>query len=238
MHQKLIRPLSIYALIVGSLIAVSTSTSSFAAVTPYGEAPTGWSVAAQDPDFFISACRDALVQRGEAAPDEAEMLCREVVLEFPPADLSAIGVDGIILRAEEQLHQQNSDPVWKDDQTTISGELEVKLPPSDAPGSEEPTPTPLVPPHLTNPVLLVPVEPRVIDAIEPTPTSTPRPLTGTRLDIPAAVDHLSCSDFKSQADAQAALRADPSDPNGLDKNRDGIACESNKAPKDLKPVPR
>jgi len=34
------------------------------------------------------------------------------------------------------------------------------------------------------------------------------------------------------------LRADPTDPNKLDTNRDGIACESNPAPKDLTPVQR
>jgi hypothetical protein len=47
-----------------------------------------------------------------------------------------------------------------------------------------------------------------------------------------------CSDFPSQAEAQAALRADPSDPWGLDRDRNGIACEGNRAPNDLLPVPR
>jgi hypothetical protein len=38
---------------------------------------------------------------------------------------------------------------------------------------------------------------------------------------------LDCSDFATQADAQAELNADPSDPNGLDGyDGDGIACES------------
>jgi len=45
-----------------------------------------------------------------------------------------------------------------------------------------------------------------------------------------------CSDYASQAAAQAALRADPSDPNGLDADGDGIACESNPAPFDRTPV--
>lgn len=45
-----------------------------------------------------------------------------------------------------------------------------------------------------------------------------------------------CSDYASQATAQAALRADPSDPNGLDGDGDGIACESNPAPFDRTPV--
>jgi hypothetical protein len=38
--------------------------------------------------------------------------------------------------------------------------------------------------------------------------------------------------------APAVLRADPRDPNGLDADRDGIACESNRAPRDPVRVPR
>src|SRR4051794_38331991 len=34
-----------------------------------------------------------------------------------------------------------------------------------------------------------------------------------------------CADFRSQAQAQAVLRAAPTDPNRLDGNRDGVACE-------------
>jgi LPXTG-motif cell wall-anchored protein len=45
-----------------------------------------------------------------------------------------------------------------------------------------------------------------------------------------------CSDFPSQAAAQRHLRADPSDPDGLDADSDGIACESNPAPFDRTPV--
>lgn len=40
---------------------------------------------------------------------------------------------------------------------------------------------------------------------------------------------LDCDDYNSQAEAQAALRADPSDPNVLDEDEgpdDGIACET------------
>jgi hypothetical protein len=37
---------------------------------------------------------------------------------------------------------------------------------------------------------------------------------------------LDCSDFQSQAAAQAELDADPSDPNRLDQDDDGVACES------------
>ncbi len=51
-------------------------------------------------------------------------------------------------------------------------------------------------------------------------------------------DRYNCSAFASQADAQAVLRADPRDPNKLDADRDGIACESNRAPRDQVPVPR
>jgi hypothetical protein len=51
-------------------------------------------------------------------------------------------------------------------------------------------------------------------------------------------DAYNCADFASQAQAQAVLRADPSDPNRLDADRDGIACERNPAPYDPTPVPR
>ena len=40
----------------------------------------------------------------------------------------------------------------------------------------------------------------------------------------AAID-LDCADFATQADAQAVLVANPSDPNSLDEDDDGQACE-------------
>ncbi len=63
----------------------------------------------------------------------------------------------------------------------------------------------------------------------------------------AQANDQNCSDFPSQAAAQAHLRADPSDPDGLDAHPgpadgndqaggDGIACESNPAPFDREPV--
>ena len=35
-----------------------------------------------------------------------------------------------------------------------------------------------------------------------------------------------CSDFQTQSQAQAVYDQDPSDPNGLDRDSDSIACES------------
>jgi hypothetical protein len=63
----------------------------------------------------------------------------------------------------------------------------------------------------------------------------------------AQADDQNCSDFPSQAAAQQHLRADPSDPDGLDADPgpadgndqaggDGIACESNPGPFDRAPV--
>ncbi len=43
---------------------------------------------------------------------------------------------------------------------------------------------------------------------------------------PAHAVDLDCADFATQAEAQAELDADPSDPNGLDADDDGIACEA------------
>ncbi len=40
-----------------------------------------------------------------------------------------------------------------------------------------------------------------------------------------AQDNLNCDDFAFQEDAQAELQRDPSDPNRLDNDNDGIACE-------------
>ena len=42
----------------------------------------------------------------------------------------------------------------------------------------------------------------------------------------SAQTDLNCDDFTYQEEAQAVLDADPSDPNGLDGDNDGIACES------------
>ena len=90
--------------------------------------------------------------------------------------------------------------------------------------------------------------PPTATAALPTPTTAPLPPAPTT--APAAVgfdpanylgqgNAFNCGDFASQAQAQAVLRADPSDPNRLDGNdQDGLACESRPAPKDLTPVPR
>jgi hypothetical protein len=51
-------------------------------------------------------------------------------------------------------------------------------------------------------------------------------------------DRFNCPDFASQAQAQAVLRADPSDPNALDTDRDGLACETRPQPRDPVRVPR
>ncbi|MFD1416276.1 excalibur calcium-binding domain-containing protein [Oceanobacillus jeddahense] len=41
-----------------------------------------------------------------------------------------------------------------------------------------------------------------------------------------AADSLNCSDFDTQQEAQEHYDKDPSDPDGLDRDNDGIACES------------
>lgn len=51
-------------------------------------------------------------------------------------------------------------------------------------------------------------------------------------------DLYNCPNFASQAEAQAVLRADPRDPNRLDTDRDGIACENNRGEQDREPVAR
>jgi hypothetical protein len=41
----------------------------------------------------------------------------------------------------------------------------------------------------------------------------------------ASAADVDCADFPTQGQAQAVLVADPSDPNGLDGNKNGTACE-------------
>lgn len=41
----------------------------------------------------------------------------------------------------------------------------------------------------------------------------------------AQTDDRDCRDFASQSEAQAVLRADATDPNHLDDDRDGVACD-------------
>jgi len=42
----------------------------------------------------------------------------------------------------------------------------------------------------------------------------------------AVAQDLNCSDFSTQAQAQAVYDQDPSDPNRLDTDNDGVACEA------------
>jgi len=61
------------------------------------------------------------------------------------------------------------------------------------------------------------------------PTSTPAPPTPTAegpTPTVAPEDVFDCDDFAYQEDAQAVLNADPSDPNNLDPEGDGIACNT------------
>ena len=53
-----------------------------------------------------------------------------------------------------------------------------------------------------------------------------------------AQDLLNCDDFDSQAEAQDELRANPDDPDNLDDDDDGIACETLPPPRDEDPVSR
>lgn len=109
------------------------------------------------------------------------------------------------------------------------------LPPAPLPTS--PAPPPPVPgPEPTQAPAPAPALPA--PSLVPGPT---QPTASSGFDPSRYVgqgDRYNCSDFRSQAEAQAVLRADPSDPNRLDPDRDGIACESNAPPRDTVRVPR
>ena len=55
--------------------------------------------------------------------------------------------------------------------------------------------------------------------------STATPTAEEPASPPAERADLDCDDFATQAEAQAEYAADPSDPNGLDADGDGVACE-------------
>jgi hypothetical protein len=68
----------------------------------------------------------------------------------------------------------------------------------------------------------------VATATEDTTTTTTSTTTSTTTEPPTTTtaptdkDTLNCSDFQFQEDAQAVLDGDPSDPNNLDADNDGI----------------
>jgi hypothetical protein len=60
----------------------------------------------------------------------------------------------------------------------------------------------------------------------PKPSATATPETSGK-NLPDCVQKdCNCGDFAQQKEAQAVLEAFPDDPHKLDKNQDGVACES------------
>ena len=77
------------------------------------------------------------------------------------------------------------------------------------------------------------------------PTQTPTPTSGAfnPINYLNQGDRYGCASFASQANAQAVLRADPTDPNRLDTTpRDGLACggveaQADGVPSGIMPAP-
>lgn len=57
-------------------------------------------------------------------------------------------------------------------------------------------------------------------------TGSPTPVPSPNLSLPCLQSDCDCSDFATQAQAQAVLEATPGDPHHLDGDHDGVACES------------
>lgn len=76
--------------------------------------------------------------------------------------------------------------------------------------------------------------PIVQGVTQASPTSSKTPEISTtatsersKNQLPDCVEkNCNCSDFVRQKEAQAVLDAFPDDPHGLDRNKDGVACES------------
>lgn len=96
-----------------------------------------------------------------------------------------------------------------------------------APPSTEPS-TPVATPE---PTPVATPEPTPVETPEPTPEATPEPTpTQESVELPPpsgdSSDPYDCSDFDTQEQAQAVLENTPGDPSDLDRDDDGIACES------------
>jgi hypothetical protein len=64
---------------------------------------------------------------------------------------------------------------------------------------------------------------REVERLEPEPAIS----EGEAAEFPDCIEsNCNCSDFPTQARAQAVLDEFPEDPHGLDRNNDGVACES------------
>ena len=68
--------------------------------------------------------------------------------------------------------------------------------------------------------------PTVTPTITPIPSPGPPPISLGEACGPCAATDCNCSDFGTQAEAQACLDADPTDPFNLDGDNDGTPCES------------
>ena len=108
-----------------------------------------------------------------------------------------------------------------------SGVTESSAPESSAAGTEGVTPPAASPPTVAGP--------------QTRPAGSPAALLPEGFDPSRYLgqgNKYECSDIPTQAEAQAVLRADPTDPNVVDRDRDGIACETNPPPRDTRRVPR
>ena len=70
------------------------------------------------------------------------------------------------------------------------------------------------------------VTPLVTPTVTPVPSPGPPPISLEEACGPCAATDCNCSDFDTQAEAQACLNPARSDPFNLDGDNDGIACES------------
>ena len=156
-------------------------------------------------------------------------------------------------RARFEYHPEIADPQYQVLLGLLGREQFLAKYPSGQPTGPNPTPSaaPTPTPSATPSPSAAPSQaptPSPSPSAAPTPPPSPSPLPSpSPSPAPSGFnpnaytgqgDKYNCGDFASQAQAQAVLRADPTDPNKLDTNRDGIACESNPAPKDLTPVQR
>jgi len=103
--------------------------------------------------------------------------------------------------------------------------VETPISPTATPIPSTPTPTPVPPTPTLPPSPTDTPLPPTPTLIPPTPTSIPpTPTPGTKWDCSG--DLYNCPDFSSCEEVMDYFRACPGDPSRLDKDKDGVPCES------------
>jgi hypothetical protein len=239
---------------LGLLLAACDTTTPPEAATPEPATPASVVLATAVPSLPPSATQPSATPTTESpGPDESPTTESGEAAAVEPLYVANTGGLGLTLRKEPggeriDVLPDGTELTPTGDEQEADGRLWRQVTdPQERAGwvaaefltAEKPPPAPTEPVRADVPPAAEPAAPPVAPAaVAPSPRPTARAVAASRSAVSTPTGVRSCSDFASQSAAQAALRANPSDPWGLDRDKNGIACESNRPPKNLTPVPR